>query len=172
MKNKKKQTFKSGFKGFKFQIYWIYIIIFIFFIGLNFMGTEMSKPTNWQEFNSQMLQPQKVDKIVVVNKEKAYIYIDKDFLSEEKFKEISKKRFGDAPNFGPHYYFEIGSVETFANDLKEAQSSFENDEKLSPFYETRSDVFGDIIGWILPLAFFCSNMDIYNEKNEWRKRWR
>jgi cell division protease FtsH len=118
------------------------------------MGTEMSKPTNWQEFNSQMLQPQKVDKIVVVNKEKAYIYIDKDFLSEEKFKEISKKRFGDAPNYGPHYYFEIGSVETFANDLKEAQSSFENDEKLSPFYETRSDVFGDILGWILPLAFF------------------
>ena len=154
MKNKKKQTFKSGFKGFKFQIYWIYVIIFIFFIGLNFMGTEMSKPTNWQEFNSQMLQPQKVDKIVVVNKEKAYIYIDKDFLSEEKFKEISKKRFGDAPNYGPHYYFEIGSVETFANDLKEAQSSFENDEKLSPFYETRSDVFGDILGWILPLAFF------------------
>jgi cell division protease FtsH len=154
MKNKKKQTFKSGFKGFKFQIYWIYVIIFIFFIGLNFMGTEMSKPTNWQEFNSQMLQPQKVDKIVVVNKEKAYIYINKDFLSEEKFKEISKKRFGDAPNYGPHYYFEIGSVETFANDLKEAQSSFENDEKLSPFYETRSDVFGDILGWILPLAFF------------------
>ena len=154
MKNKKKQTFKSGFKGFKFQIYWIYVIIFIFFIGLNFMGTEMSKPTNWQEFNSQMLQPQKVDKIVVVNKEKAYIYIDKDFLSEEKFKEISKKRFGDAPNYGPHYYFEIGSVETFANDLKEAQASFENDEKLSPFYETRSDVLGDILGWILPLAFF------------------
>ncbi|MDG1284114.1 MAG: ATP-dependent zinc metalloprotease FtsH [Flavobacteriales bacterium] len=154
MKNKKKQTFKPGFKGFKFQIYWIYVIIFIFFIGLNFMGTEMSKPTNWQEFNSQMLQPQKVDKIVVVNKEKAYIYIDKEFLSEEKFKEISKKRFGDAPNYGPHYYFEIGSVETFANDLKEAQSSFENDEKLSPFYETRSDVFGDILGWILPLAFF------------------
>ena len=154
MKNKKKQTFKPGFKGFKFQIYWIYVIIFIFFIGLNFMGTEMSKPTNWQEFNSQMLQPQKVDKIVVVNKEKAYIYIDKDFLSEEKFKEISKKRFGDAPNYGPHYYFEIGSVETFANDLKEAQSSFENDEKLSPFYETRSDVLGDILGWILPLAFF------------------
>jgi cell division protease FtsH len=154
MKNKKKQTFKSGFKGFKFQIYWIYIIIFIFFLALNFMGTEISKPTNWQEFNSQMLQPQKVDKIVVVNKEKAYIYINKDFLSEEKFKEISKKRFGDAPNYGPHYYFEIGSVETFANDLKEAQSSFENDEKLSPFYETRSDVFGDILGWILPLAFF------------------
>ena len=154
MKNKKKQTFKSGFKGFKFQIYWIYIIIFIFFLALNFMGTEISKPTNWQEFNSQMLQPQKVDKIVVVNKEKAYIYINKDFLSEEKFKQVSKKRFGDAPNYGPHYYFEIGSVETFANDLKEAQSSFDNDEKLSPFYETRSDVFGDILGWVLPLAFF------------------
>ena len=157
MKNKKKKSLPSGFKGFKgfkFQIYWIYIIIFIFFIGLNFLGTEMSKSTNWQEFNNDMLQPQKVDKIIIVNKEKAYIYIKKDFLSEEQFSKVSKKRFGDTPNYGPHYYFEIGSVETFANDLKDAQKSFENNEKISPFYETKSDVFGDILGWILPLGFF------------------
>ena len=32
----------------------------------------------------------------------------------------SKKAFGNTPNLGPHFYFEIGSVETFANDLKEA----------------------------------------------------
>ena len=154
MDNKKKSGLPKGLKGFKFKIYWIYAVIFIFFIGLQLIGTEVSQPTNWQEFNQTMLQNGKVEKILVVNKEKAYIYIKKNFLSEEQFKEVSKKTFGDAPNIGPHYYFEIGSVETFANDLKEAQLKFENDEKISPFYETRKDVFGDILGWILPLAFF------------------
>ena len=154
MKKQNKTTLPKGFKGFKFKIYWIYIIIFIFFLGLNFIGNEMAKPTNWQEFNQEMLQTQKVEKIIIINKEKAYIYIKKQFLSEEKFKDVSKKTFGNSPNYGPHFYFEIGSVETFSNDLKEAQSSFENYEKISPSYETRNDVFGDILSWILPLAFF------------------
>jgi cell division protease FtsH len=154
MSDKKKSNFPGSFKGFKFKIYWIYALIFVFFIGLNFIGTEVTKPTNWQEFNQKMLQQQKVKKVVIVNKEKAYIYIKKEFLSEEQFKDVSKKTFGDTPNYGPHYFFEIGSVETFAGDLKDAQSSFESDELISPFYETRKDVFGDILGWILPLAFF------------------
>ena len=154
MSNKKKPNFPGDLKGFKFKIYWIYIIIFLFFIGLNFIGTEVTKLTNWTVFNQDMLQEQKVEKVVIENKEKAYVYIKKEYLSEEKFEEVSKKKFGDTPNYGPHYYFEIGSVETFANDLKDAQSSFESDKKISPLYETRNDVFGDILGWILPLAFF------------------
>ena len=154
MSDKKKTNLPGGLKGFKFKIYWIYALIFVFFIGLNFMGTEVTKPTNWQEFNQNMLQNQKVEKVVIVNKEKAYIHIKKEFLYEEQFKDVSKKTFGDALNLGPHYYFEIGSVETFSNNLKEAQSEFDNEEKISPFYETRKDVFGDILGWILPLAFF------------------
>ena len=91
MRNKKKSKFPADFKGFKFKIYWIYIIIFIFFIGLNFMGTEVTKPTNWQEFNQKMLQEQKVEKVVIVNKEKAYVYIKKNYLSEQEFKDVSKE---------------------------------------------------------------------------------
>ena len=154
MNDKKKSNLPGGIKGFKFKIYWIYALIFVFFIGLNFMGTEVTKQTNWQEFNQNMLQQQKVEKVVIVNKEKAYIYIKKKFLSEEQYREVSKRTFGDALNLGPHYYFEIGSVETFSNNLKEAQIEFDNEEKISPFYETRKDVFGDLLGWILPLAFF------------------
>jgi cell division protease FtsH len=114
----------------------------------------MTEPTNWQEFNQSMLQSGKVEKVVIVNKEKAYIYIKKEFLSEEQFKKVRKKAFGEAPNLGPHFFFEIGSVETFSDNLKEAQVKFDNEEKISPFYETKKDVFGDILGWILPLAFF------------------
>ncbi|MFT4902648.1 MAG: ATP-dependent metalloprotease FtsH [Thalassomonas sp.] len=154
MDNKQKSGLPKGFKNFKFKIYWVYALIFIFFIGLQLVGTEVTQPTNWQEFNQTMLQNGKVEKIVIVNKDKAYIHIKKEFLSEEQFKEVSKRAFGDAPNLGPHYYFEIGSVETFSDNLKEAQINFDADEKVSPFYETRKDVFGDLLGWILPLAFF------------------
>ena len=148
MKKKKIQ------KGFKFNIYWIYVVIFLFFIGLQFLGNEVAKPTNWQDFNKNLLQSRKVDKIVIVNKEKAFIYIKKEFLSEEQFKNVNKKLIGESINYGPHYYFEIGSIETFNDNLKEAQTEFDEDEKISPLYETRKNVFGDILSWILPLVLF------------------
>ena len=75
MDNKKKSNLPNGF-------------IFVFFISLQFIGTEVTKPTNWQEFNRTMLQDGKVDKLVIVNKDKAYIYIKKEFLSEEQFKKV------------------------------------------------------------------------------------
>jgi len=150
----KKQNLPKGFKSFKLKIYWVYALIFLFFIGLQFIGTDVTKPTDWQEFNQKMLQSQKVEKIVIINKEKAYIYIKKQFLSEEEFKDVSKKAFGDTPNYGPHYYFEIGSVETFNQNLREAQIEFENHEKISPHYETKKDFFGEILGWVLPLILF------------------
>ena len=154
MDNKKKSNLPKGLKGIKFKIYWVYALIFIFFIGLQLIGTEVTQPTTFTEFNQKMLQNGKVEKVVIVNKEKAFIHIKKKFLSEEQFKKVSKKAFGDTPNLGPHYSFEIGSVETFSNNLKEAQINFDNDEKILPTYETQKDLFGDILGWILPLAFF------------------
>ena len=104
----------------------------MFFIGLQFLGNEVAKPTNWQDFNKNLLQNRKVDKIVIVNKEKAFIYIKKEFLSEEQFKNVNKKLIGESTNYGPHYYFEIGSIETFNDNLKEAQTEFDEDEKISP----------------------------------------
>ena len=65
MSNRKKAKFPGDLKGFKFKAYWIYIIIFIFFIGLNLIGTDVTRTTNWQEFNQNMLQQQKVEKVIV-----------------------------------------------------------------------------------------------------------
>jgi len=141
-------------KNFKFKIYWLYIIIFLFFVGIQIMGTDAAQPTNWKDFNNKMLQDGKVDKVSIINKEKVFIYIKKEFLSEEQFKNVSTNPIGKTQNLGPHYYFEIGSVESFNLDLKEAQKDFEYDEKISPTYETRKDILGDILGWIIPLVFF------------------
>ena len=65
----------------------------------------------------------------------------------------------NSKNFGPHFYFEIGSVDNFTSELKEAQVNFQEEEKIFPYYETRKDVFGDILGWILPLINFYRHLD-------------
>ena len=141
--NKKKFTTPKNPKFFKFNIYWVYAVIFLFFIGLQFFNTDITKKTNFRDFNNNMLQQNKVERITIVNKEKVFIYIKKEFLSEESFNDVSKQPFGNTTNYGPHYFFEIGSVETFNEDLKDVQKSFDYEDRISPTYETKKDVFGD-----------------------------
>ena len=142
--------------NFKFNIIWIYAAIALFFFGLQLFNFDSTKQTSWQEFNRDMLQQKKVEKIVIVNKEVAKVYIKKEYLEEEKYRDANRKPLGRKKNNGPHFYFEIGSVETFNQQLNEAQTSFDDFDKISVTYKTEKDVFGDILGWVLPLVFFIA----------------
>src|SRR6056297_4130660 len=75
----------------KFNIYWVYALIAIFFISLNFMNLGGNpKETSWQEFQRTMLQNQDVKKIVVVNKEKAEVYLKDEALNKPEYQELFK----------------------------------------------------------------------------------
>jgi cell division protease FtsH len=153
---KNKQQPQSPKNIFKFNIIWVYAIIAVIFFGLQMLNFDATKQTSWQEFNREMLQQQKVEKVVIVNKEIAKIYIKREYLDEEKFRDANQKPLGGASTKGPHFYFEIGSVETFNQQLNDAQFEFDQFEKISVTYKTEKDVFGDILGWILPLVFFIA----------------
>ena len=156
MRKQKKNIQKRPKNIFKFNIIWVYAAIAIIFFGLQMLNFDATKQTSWQEFNRDMLQHKKVEKVVIVNKEVAQIFIKKEYLGEEKFRNTNKKPLGNSNNNGPHFYFEIGSVETFNQQLNDAQADFDNYDKIDVTYKTKKDVFGDILGWILPLVFFIA----------------
>jgi len=155
-RKEKHQQPKSPKNSFKFNIIWVYAIIAVIFFGLQMLNFDTAKQTSWQEFDREMLQQQKVEKVVIVNREIAQIYIKKEYLDEEKFRDANQKPLGGASTKGPHFYFEIGSVETFNQQLNDAQAEFDNYDKISVTYKTEKDVLGDILGWILPLVFFIA----------------
>jgi cell division protease FtsH len=151
----KKKNNKS--KGLKFNFYWIYAIIALLFLLIQVISSNGNvKETTWQEFNRTMLQTHEVEKVVVINKEIAQIFIKEDLLSREKYKSVNSKSFGGALNKGPHYYFEIGSVDVFNDKLNEAQNDFSEDELIALNYSTRKDVFGDALGWIFPIVIMIA----------------
>ena len=91
MKNKKEEP-----KGVKFNFYWIYAIIAVLFFGIQILNINTTSETSWQEFNRTMLQTKEVEKIVVVNRDIAQIYIKKDLLKRDKYKSVSKKSLGNS----------------------------------------------------------------------------
>ena len=66
----------------KFNFYWIYTLIALIFISFFFFNTDTpQKEINWGELR-EMLKEQDVEKIVLVNREFAEIYIKQDRINK------------------------------------------------------------------------------------------
>jgi cell division protease FtsH len=141
---------KNDGKGPKFNAYWIYGVIAIVFIVVQFYFSTSRGPvkTTWNEVRSTMLINQDIEKIVVVNDKMATVYIKKDRL--EKYKTQFDANFAKPAEIGPHFTFNIGSVETFEKNLKEAQPS--GMDEISLEYKEERNWAGEILWTIGPFA--------------------
>ncbi|MFO7828484.1 MAG: ATP-dependent zinc metalloprotease FtsH [Bacteroidales bacterium] len=136
----------------KFNIYWVYGLIALVFIGVQlFSFSPGPKEITMQEFERDMLKNGDVEKIEVVNKEKANIYIKEDRLNDARYKDLFDNSFSNVSQEGPHFYFTIGSVEYFERWIKDAQEEYLDGDYIEISYKTQPNYMRDIIGWLLPI---------------------
>jgi cell division protease FtsH len=155
----------------KFNFYWIYGILAVVFIALNFYDWNgSSKETTWGQFE-KMLRKKDVEKIVVRNREVAQIYIKKDRIeSDTTYKDFRKQGFGGSINEGPHYTFEILSIDSFEEKVRAAEKNIltqdtanaktavekarilKNFEPIDISNETHHNWGGEILSWVVPIV--------------------
>jgi len=139
---------KNKIPKVKFNFYWVYGLLALIFIGLQVMnwgGT--TKTIGWGDLKP-MLENQDVDKILLVNKEQAEVYIKKDRLSQDKYKDVRDTKSIGTPS--PQYIYTIGSVESFEKDVADSQQNLTT--KIYIQNITRKNWGGELIGWILPIV--------------------
>ncbi|MDY0200121.1 MAG: ATP-dependent zinc metalloprotease FtsH [Bacteroidales bacterium] len=134
--------------GKKFNVYWIYIVIILGILGINFFyGSKDAVETTWNEVQTKMLYEDDVNKLVLVkNLGKVEVYLKAQSVSK-----YSGKLGEDAKNVsqsGPHFYFTIGSIESFERQLQEAQV---DKPSVDLSYENRPNYFGEALTWLLPI---------------------
>lgn len=153
----KKQGITPGFGGGKpkmnFNLYWVYGAVILVFIALQFIDWGSgAKVVTWSKFEKEMLATQEVEKLNIINKELVEIYIRKDKLSDSKYRDVNQRSIGNGLNPGPHYYFQISSLEQFYLNLKEAQDSYgQGYVKLHPESQTRKN-WGGELGWLFTIG--------------------
>ncbi|MCC6252930.1 MAG: ATP-dependent zinc metalloprotease FtsH [Bacteroidia bacterium] len=142
---KKPQLPKNGF-----NFYWIYVVIVVIVLGLNFVDfNASSREIDFRKFENTMLKSGDVDKLIVVNKEICEVYIKPSSLNKPEYKDVTQRSIGNGKNYGPHYYFNIGSIDSFEKKLSEAQHDILPADRVNVVYETRKNWGGDILSWIL-----------------------
>ncbi len=136
----------------RFNTNWIFailalsVILFQFFYG----GKAVEKTTTSQI--KEMIAHRDIEKVVVVNKEIAEIFLKKEAIESGRYPNLPKPSTGigmTAPK--PNYTYNIGDISNFEPFLLEAQKAagYSEKELIYPEYITRKNYLGDILSWLL-----------------------
>ena len=151
--NSRREEGGDGMPRFSFT--WIYVLV-----GLALLGLQMSKmmgasrKADWSDFDRWAHRGQ-IDRLVVVNNEEAYIYIQKDSLGFGEHKDIKSE-----PNkFNadqPHYIMNIGKPEVMEPKLAKLNEALIKEKKqpIIAEYDPRTNWTATILTYLLPLLLF------------------
>lgn len=154
----------------KFNFYWIYAILAVVFISIQiFNYNNPMKEISWGQLE-EMLVKQDVEKIVIINKEKAEVFIKEEKIkTDSSYKEFqNKKSFGSSGVRNPEFYYQIGSEEIFHGLMKDTRDSvvsrmrrdsvaqsqivdFQKQFPYPPSTDKKTDFWGDIFSYLLPI---------------------
>ncbi|HYQ56852.1 MAG TPA: ATP-dependent zinc metalloprotease FtsH [Draconibacterium sp.] len=138
---------KNDGKPPKFNAYWIYGIIAVVFLIVQYYISNSRGPvdTSWPEVK-QMLQNGDVKRIVVINEKVARIYLKEDRI--KNYESQFNGNLSKPSDIGPHFKLNTGPIEKFAEDLTVAQENSE--DKVFPEYKDEQNWGRDIIWSIGP----------------------
>jgi cell division protease FtsH len=135
----------------RFNTNWIFAVLAVSLIVFSLFNNGKATPQTTKTEIMNMITGHDIEKIVVVNKDLAEIYLKKEALESGRYPKVPKPGTG----FGlglpkPNFTYNIGdsNFETF---LIEAQKNAGYAEKdyIYPDYQTRKNWFGDILSWLL-----------------------
>ena len=136
--------------GPKFNSYWIYGMIALFLMVMQAVQftNNTKKDIDWQRFKI-MAQDGAVDRVDIVNKRTAKVFLKKENLEKglEKYKYADTSRFVDRPN----YSFNIGFEETFSKNIAELHEGLTPEDQFTIGYKEEEEWLMPLLSWMLPL---------------------
>lgn len=141
----------------KFNIMWLYVAIIVVLIGVQFLwSTSNVREINYQQFESKMLIPRDVEKLVTYKNNDLFVvevYIQPDKLKLPKYKDVrtESSNFTTTAN-SPQYKFNIGSLESLDKKIQEAEKNLPPNQRTPIIPESRDNIWASwFMSIILPV---------------------
>ncbi len=159
--NKNKGPQKPSDKSLKpkFNSNWIFAILIVSFLAINlFYGGSKTIPKVQIPEIKKMITNRDIERIVVINKEFAEIYLKKEAIESGRYTDLPKNN-NSKMGFGApkaNYTHNIGDVAAFQTFLLEEQkkAGYEDTDLIYTETDTRPNYIGQILGWTLPFIIF------------------
>ncbi len=151
--DRKQQKSKKNKSPF-FNPYWIYgiMLVIILSLGMWDFGGKAVETTSRDFY--QMVEKGDVEKIIVVNKRNAEVYIKEKSI--DKYKEKLEKGIAAPPANGPQFILEVGSLENVENNVRDIQNDLPEEQRIYVDSKTETNYLGEAIGWLLPFILIIA----------------
>jgi cell division protease FtsH len=112
----------------KFNIYWLYGAVIFALLGMSLFGGnsnwQTASKTNISNFE-KFLEAGDISEVIVIrNKSSVQVTLTPEALEKNEHKTVPSTNFlGQENTAGPHYQFEVGSLELFEEKLEQARSN-------------------------------------------------
>ena len=151
MSDKNNKSKKNPSK-FKFNMYWVYGAIFLVFVAISLLDNTAltTKKITTNKFY-KVLESNDIEKILIINKNVAEIYIKKEALNGEDYKKQVNSPFFNKQS--PLFEYNFGDLQNFENKLADYKTKNNLD------FDTDSDNRGsllDSIGYFLPFIILIA----------------
>ena len=135
----------------KFNIYWIYGLLIVAIIAMNFVAGQFTAGAKDFTFNrfEEMARQGDVRELKVINGEYAAVILKPEALQKDQYSDANK---GSFTGTSAHYQFNTGPSEVFANKIKDLNENLSDDKQIEIRYEKQTDYLGQMLGWLLPIA--------------------
>jgi len=141
---------KPDLKKPKFSPYWIYGSIFVIFLALQLSGGSnfsQTKKTSQAEFENYLRQGD-VQKVEIVNKKVAKVYLTQEARSQGVHTKNKPKGLLRPGDNDPTYEFEFGDLQNFENNFQIIKR--ENNLDTQIIWNTETNLWGEVIVGLLP----------------------
>ena len=150
--NEKQSTDRSSKKEKKFSWWWMYIFILISLIITSIISKRSTTTEiTWQQFENEIIGKRVIEKIIVINGERADVYIDSQSSETKITKQPIKQLNTSSKNRIPNFSFTIGSLESFERKLESLEKNKSPAEKIKVSYIKQGNWVLGIAGWLLPI---------------------
>ena len=146
-KGSRRRTDEFNIRELKIDAQTVLLSVFVMvMIYRAIMPGENSKEITWQEFRTTFLDKGLVEKLTVLNRERVRVNLHREAVG-------SMYPESPAKNPGFHYYFAVGSIETFERKLEAAQDDLEipSSERLPVAYVSATN-WGPVLASWIPTA--------------------
>jgi len=136
----------------RFNTNWIFAVLAISLIIFSFFNNGKTVQQTTTSEIKGMIANRDIEKITVVNKDQAEIYLKKEALESGRYPKLTKPGTGFGISLPkPNFTYNIGDISSFEPFILEAQKSagYTEKELIYPDYQTRKNWFGDILSWLL-----------------------
>ncbi len=138
----------------RFNLMWIYAILAVGFIAITFLSPNGGKQINVDKLLT-MVENGDVDRITVVNRSKAEIYLTEEAKKDEEYKKDVPESSLVNPKSFTYFLSDIGDYEYFNNQVKEAQKDLPSADKVSINPEVKESIWDNpLITLVLYIAIF------------------